>query len=110
MIKEYRIGNYINEPLNEDNKPFQIWGIYHEKGNNKINGFPATYFKPIPLTDEWKKKLSFKQFPYEPENLNEGYYWSLEIIKGIYLTIEEGDDYAYLEYGLDFKGTQKLIK
>ena len=64
----------------------------------------------IPLTDEWKTKLSFKQYPYEPENLNEGYYWSLQVIKGIYLTIEDGDDYAYLDYGLDFNGTKNLIK
>lgn len=114
--KELRLNNWVNCDLNEspiivryisDNDTISTDEIrrFNKNGVQSIKGF-----SPIPLTDEWKTKLSFKQFPYEPENLNEGYYWSLQVIKGIYLTIEDGDDYAYLDYGLDFNGTKNLIK
>lgn len=46
--------------------------------------------------DEVKKKLSFKQYPYEPEYPEEGYYWALRIGE-LSLVIEEGEDYAYLD-------------
>lgn len=57
---ELRIGNWITEPLSDDKNPFQIWGIYHEKGNDKINNLPITYFEPIPLTEEWLLKFGFE--------------------------------------------------
>jgi hypothetical protein len=61
---ELRIGNYINEPLNENKDPFVVWQIYHEEGNNKVNGYPITYFSPIPLTEEWLVKLGFNKTEY----------------------------------------------
>lgn len=63
-IEYLRIGNYIYEPVNgqnDDTKPFKVWGIYHEQGNNKINNFPASYFEPIPLTEEWLLKFGFEK-------------------------------------------------
>ncbi len=60
---ELRINNWIIEPGQDENKPFQIFSIYHEAGNNKINGLPITYFKPIPLTEEWLIRLP-KGFEY----------------------------------------------
>ena len=101
---ELRIGNYYIAPNEKDTV------LDRELLAELIEFDWFHILEPIPLTDEWKTKLSFKQYPYEPENLNEGYYWSLQVIKGIYLTIEDGDDYAYLDYGLDFNGTKNLIK
>lgn len=106
--KELRLGNKIYTTRNALKTEGYIMTVM-AGSYQSIEMFPEA-FKPIPLTDEWKTKLSFKQYPYEPENLNEGYYWSLQVIKGIYLTIEDGDDYAYLDYGLDFNGTKNLIK
>lgn len=57
--KNFRIGNYIFEPENENKTPFKIWGIYQEPKNEKVNGYPITYFKPIPLTEEWLLKFGF---------------------------------------------------
>ena len=105
MIKELRVGNIYMDVCGVKN----TWKASSFEHYRSV-GCPISKLKPIPLTDEWKTKLSFKPFPYEPENLNEGYYWSLQVIKGIYLTIEDGDDYAYLDYGLDFNGTKNLIK
>lgn len=59
-IQELRIGNWITEPDNEDKNPFQVWGIYHELGNHKINNLPISHFQPIPLTDVYWLKLGFK--------------------------------------------------
>ena len=56
-VKELRIGNWITEPNNEDKKPFQVWGLYHEEGNNKINNLPVFYFKPVPLTEDVLRKV-----------------------------------------------------
>lgn len=64
-INDYKIGNYIKEPGQDDDKPFQIWGIYHEKGNDKINNLPINYFQPIPLTESELIKLGFKNYDCE---------------------------------------------
>ena len=60
-VSELRIGNWIIEPESEDKSPFQVWGVYCEKNNDKINGCPISLFKPIPLTEEWLLKFSFKK-------------------------------------------------
>lgn len=59
--KELRIGNYIYEPNNENTNPFKVWSIYNEDGNDKLNGYPLSYCKPIPLTEEWLFKFGFKR-------------------------------------------------
>jgi hypothetical protein len=56
---ELRIGNWIIEPNNEDKNPFQIFSIYDEPKNEKLNGLPINYFQPIPLTEEWLNKFDF---------------------------------------------------
>jgi len=61
---ELRIGNWIIEPGQDDDKPFQIFSIYHEDKNNKVNGLPIALMQPIPLTPKWLERFGF---------VNEGY-------------------------------------
>lgn len=58
---ELRIGNYIYEPNSEDKDPFKVWAIYSESGNEKINGYPISYFKPILIAPEILEKCGFKK-------------------------------------------------
>jgi hypothetical protein len=58
-IEELRIGNWIFEEGQDDNKPFQIFSIYHEVKNNKVNGLPICLMRPIPLTEDILLKCGF---------------------------------------------------
>lgn len=58
-IRELRIGNWIFEAEQDDNKPFQIFSIYHEVKNDKVNGLPICLMRPIPLTEDILLKCGF---------------------------------------------------
>lgn len=82
-IQELRIGNWITEPLNEDKNPFQIWGVYSETKNNKINNLPISYFKPIPLTKDWLIKFGFEKDMVLAEYIKNVKMIGLDLIIGI---------------------------
>ncbi len=69
IITELRIGNWIFEPEQDDNKPFQIFSIYHEVKNDKVNGLPICLMRPIPLTEDILLKCGFQK-----DMLDETYY------------------------------------
>ena len=66
--KDLRIGNYVTEKkhgFNNDTNPFQIFSIYHEDNNSKINGLSINNFEPIKLTQEWLLKFGFSDNDYK---------------------------------------------
>jgi len=96
---ELRIGNWIIEPESDDKSPFKVWGVYCEKGNDKINGYPISYFKPIPLTEEWLLKFGFKK---ELLSDDSSYYYSLGFNENKYcdLSICSCDKNGFIEVTL----------
>ncbi len=69
-VQDLRIGNWIIEPGQDEGKPFQIFSIYHEDKNNKVNGLPIALMQPIPLTEDWLIRFGFeKRFNNDDCNL-----------------------------------------
>ncbi len=90
--KDLRIGNYVTEKkhgFNNDTNPFQIFSIYHEDNNSKINGLSINNFEPIKLTQEWLLKFGGN---------NEGGKWDFPKLRGSltkFCPIMDSDEYCY---------------
>jgi len=59
---ELRIGSFIKEIGQQE--LFRVWGIYHEKCNDKINLFPAALFEPVCISEEILLKFGFELDQY----------------------------------------------
>lgn len=96
MIKanELRIGNWIFEAEQDDNKPFQIFSIYHEVKNDKVNGLPICLMRPIPLTEDILVKCGFECFEFDNGQPNQYRFKSRLIVIR---------DNVFIDYGSSVK-------
>jgi hypothetical protein len=89
---ELRIGNWIFEEGQDDNKPFQIFSIYHEVKNNKVNGLPICLMRPIPLTEDILLKCGFECYEFDNGEPNQYRF------KNRLIVIRKGN---FVDYGCD---------
>ncbi|MFP7656101.1 hypothetical protein [Chryseobacterium proteolyticum] len=74
-LKELRIGNYINYPLNIDKQPIVVNGIVGNKILTDSFEGDAECFFPIILNEEWMDKLGFEHIVNEFTKVD---FWQLK--------------------------------